>query len=299
MYYAGGSDAHGSFNFSNTGNFAGFGGVDDNALGKISTLVYCPSGQGENGTNLLKALQNGNSTISDGPILTMGLSTDGNNNSNEVILGEAVELNSLNQNSYFLNLNYTSTNEFGDVVYLKLIVGTESGETTYKLLLDSVNGNQNISYSLKDVIEEAIGVDNVLYDEYFYVRAELQTFKDYSLFSDLYRTDYGFFHSFTNPIWIKINEIEPSTSFELILSPNPWNLNTEDINLTIKCPGENNITIDFYNSIGQIIKSEVHFVNEQRSITYSSNDLKSFSEGIYFINASTDSETVSTKSIKL
>ncbi|MDG2343699.1 MAG: T9SS type A sorting domain-containing protein [Flavobacteriales bacterium] len=299
MYYAGGSDAHGSFNFSNTGNFAGFGGVDDNALGKISTLVYCPNGQGENGTNLLKALQNGNSTISDGPILTMGLSTDGNNNSNEVILGADVELNSLNQNSYFLNLNYTSTNEFGDVVYLKLILGTESGETSYRLLLDSINGNQNISYSLNDVIEEAIGIDNVLYDEYFYLRAELQTFKDYSLLSDLYRTDYGFFHSFTNPIWIKINEIEPSTSFELILSPNPWIVNTENINLTIKCPGENNITIEFYNSIGQILKSEIHFVNEQRAITYSLNDLKSFSEGIYFIKASTVSETVSTKLIRL
>ena len=98
---------------------------------------------------------------------------------------------------------------------------------------------------------------------------------------------------------IKINEIEPSTSFELILSPNPWNVNTEDINLTIKCPGENNITIDFYNSIGQIIKSEFHFVNEQRAITYSLNDLKSLSKGIYFIKASTGSETVSTKLIKL
>tara|TARA_Y100000589_G_scaffold331600_1_gene385846 strand:+ start:6095 stop:8764 length:2670 start_codon:yes stop_codon:yes gene_type:complete len=299
MYYAGGSDAHGSFNFSNTGNFAGFGGVDDNALGKISTLVYCPNGQGENGTNVLKALENGNSTISDGPILTMGLSLDGNNSSNEIILGEDVELNSLNQKSYFLNINYTTSNEFGDVVFLKIIVGTELGESSYQLLLDSLNGNQKISYNLKDLIEEATGLGNVLYDEYFYIRAELQTLKNYSSLIDLHRTDFGFFHSFTNPIWIKINEIEPSTSFELILSPNPWNVNTENINLTIKCPGENNITVDFYNSIGQIIKSEVHFVNQQRAITYSLNDLKNFSKGIYFIKASTVSETVSTKLIKL
>lgn len=299
MYYSGGSDAHGSFNFSNTGNFAGFGGVDDNAVGKISTLVYSPNGKGSNGTHLLKALQNGNSTISDGPILTIGLSTDGNNATNEVILGNEIVLNSLNHKSYFLNLNYTTSYEFGEVVYLKLIVGTETGETAINLFLDSLNGNQNISYNLNSVLEEILGKGNILYDKYFYLRAELQTQTDYSNFSEIYRANYGIFHSFTNPIWIRINEIEPSTSFELILSPNPWNVNTEDINLTIKCPGENNITIDFYNSIGQIVKSEVHFVNEQRVIIYSLNDLKSFSEGIYFIKASTVSEAVSTKLIKL
>ena len=138
-----------------------------------------------------------------------------------------------------------------------------------------------------------------MYDQYFYLRAELQTQTDYSNLSEIYRADYGLFHSFTNPIWIRINEIPPSTNFEISFSPNPWSINTENINLTVKCPGENYITIDFYNSIGQIIKSEDYLVNEIRTINYSSNDLKGFSKGIYFIKASNVSETVSTKLIKL
>ncbi len=299
MYYSGGSDAHGSFNFSNTGNFAGFGGVDDNAVGKISTLVFSPKGKGNNGTNLLKALQNGNSTISDGPILTLGLSTDGNNISNEVILGEEVELNSLNMESFFLNINYTTSNEFGELAYLKLIVGTESGETSLNLFLDSTNGNQYVSYNFNDIIEDVIGQGNITYDEYFYVRAELQTKKNYSSLTDIYRTSYALYHSFTNPIWIKINEIEPSISFEISFSPNPLHMSSENINLLIKCPGENNIAIDFYNSIGQIVKSESHYVNEQKRVTYFYDNLIGISEGIYFIKASTASQSAFTKLIKL
>ena len=55
-----------------------------------------------------------------------------------------------------------------------------------------------------------MGINNTPRDKYLYIRAELQTYKDYSSFSDIYRTDYGLYHSFTNPIWIKLSAIDAS-----------------------------------------------------------------------------------------
>ena len=66
MYYSAGTDAHGSFNYTNTddvflGAFTSYD-VHDNAVGKLSTLTYCPNGMGANGQHILSALKNGNTT---------------------------------------------------------------------------------------------------------------------------------------------------------------------------------------------------------------------------------------------
>ena len=47
------------------------------------TLAYAPTGMGTNGTNILKSMYDGNISISDGPLIVQGFSTDGNNTVNE------------------------------------------------------------------------------------------------------------------------------------------------------------------------------------------------------------------------
>ena len=297
MFFSGGSDAHGSFNFSNTGNFAGFGGIDDNAVGKINTLVYCPEGPGDNGTNILKGLREGNITMSDGPILTLGISDDGNNYSNEIIMGQDTLVNLLKLDDYYLNFNYTTTQEFGDVSYLKFIVGTKNGEQRMNLSIDSLNGNQVISYKLSEILDSILGIGNAPELEYFYLRAELQTYKDYTATSNIHMTDFGIYHSFSNPIWIKLKEIEEitATDFELQVNPNP---NFGNFDLEIWHPEINDITINIYNDIGQLIFSKNYSVDEYEHVSGFSENFN-LSKGVYTIQGLTETESTWLKFVKL
>jgi len=296
MYFSGGADAHGSFNFSNTGNFAGFGSIDDNAVGKINTLVHCPTGMGTNGTEILRGMYNGNITMSDGPILTMGISDNGDDQTNEIYMGQDDIVNTLALSDYFLNFNYTTTNEFGDVTWLRLIVGTETGETSYQLSLDSLSGNQLLSYSLTDILDSVLGSGNTPQEEYFYVRAEMETFKDYSTAVSTYRTDYGLYHSMCNPIWIKLAEVESIvvTEFEIETYPNPAN---GPFNLLIKHPGTNDIRVNFYNAIGQLLSSDVYTVDQSMIVTIDETQLP-MASGVYTIRASVGEEAVTTKFVR-
>ena len=297
MFFSGGSDAHGSFNFSNTGNFAGFGGIDDNAVGKINTLVYCPEGPGANGTNILKGLYDGNITMSDGPILTLGISDDGNNTSNEIIMGQDTIVNLLKLEDYHLNFNYSTTQEFGDVSYIKFIVGTQNGESRMNLSLDSLNGNQIISYKLSEILDTILGLGNTPELEYFYIRAELQTYKDYTATTNIHMTDFGLYHSFSNPIWIKLKEIEEitATAFELQVHPNPIEGN---FNLEIWHPEVNDITINIYNDIAQLIFSNIYSVDEYRLIPFYSKDLN-LAKGVYTIQGLAESKSTWLKIVNL
>ncbi|NRA11218.1 MAG: hypothetical protein HRT57_04605, partial [Crocinitomicaceae bacterium] len=62
LYYSAGTDAHGSFNYSNTDDFASVGTITNNAVGKLSTMTYCPNGMGTDGQDVLIALRDGNAT---------------------------------------------------------------------------------------------------------------------------------------------------------------------------------------------------------------------------------------------
>ena len=297
MYFSGGSDAHGSFNFSNTGNFAGFGGVDDNAVGKINTLVYCPDGKGNNGSNILKGLKNGNITMSDGPVLTAGISSNGDNAVNELIMGQDGVVDIFNIEDYYFNLNYSTTQEFGELTYLMVALGTETGEYVKYLSVDSLMGSQHVSYGLMDLIDSFLGAGNFTLDHYMYVRAELQTFKDYSGLSAIYRTDFGYYHSFSNPIWFKISEenrVEDGV-FNLVVYPNPA---TAGFELLVQHAGLNPITINIYNAVGQLVSSVIVEVNNSKVLNYRVEDIY-LSKGVYTIRASTIDDLVSAKLIKL
>ncbi len=297
MYFSGGSDAHGSFNFSNTGNFAGFGGIDDNAVGKINTLVYCPEGPGLDGSNILKGLSQGNITMSDGPILTIGISSDGDNQVNEILMGEDAIVDHYMIDNYYLNFNYTTTPEFGEVTHLMIALSTEDQEYRKYLSLDSLMGDQVVSYKLIDLVDTLLGTGNFIMDDYMYVRAELQTFRDYNAVSGIYQTDFGFYHSVSNPIWFSISDDNkvPDGVFNLDIFPNPA---TEGFQIQVELAGVNDIVINIYNSIGQVVSSEIRQVNNSITIEYPTADLR-LSKGVYTIKAMLGEQNVSAKLIQL
>lgn len=222
-FYSAGSDAHGSFNYSNTDDFAGLGSISNNAVGKLMTVTYCPDGMGENGTNVLSSLRSGKTTLSDGPLMTIGISRNGNNNP-EAIMGETVLLHNTSPENDFVKIEYSNTLEFGEVTSLKLILGSETGEVSMELPVDSITGNGIYTESLTTLIENLTGSANLTYNNYYYLRGELETYKDYDTQSGEFRTNYDSFHSFTNPVWFSYNDLaslEMESWDQFSLYPNP------------------------------------------------------------------------------
>ena len=284
MYISAGADAHGSFNYSNTNDFASLGTINNNAVGKLSTLAYSENGMGTNGENVLKALYFGNTTLSDGPMLTIGISDDGENTSNEVMMGEDAIVNILSLDDYYFNYNYTTTTEFGEVTKITMIVGTETGEIRKNIPLTSVTGDNLESYPLTDILDLVLGIGNTPQEEYFYVRAELQTFIDYTGSEQIYRTDFDYFHSFTNPIWIKLSDVITAIAdADLVgliplIGPNPFN---DSFTLYVSNPEQEEVKVEMYNDIGQLIFQEVSVITDA-GVEYSAEEL-GLSIGMYTV----------------
>lgn len=289
FYISAGSDAHGSFNFSNTSDFAGAGTIDDNTVGKLTTVVYCPNGMGNNGENVLEGMYKGHTTLSDGPILTLGVSTDGNPQDNELLMGDDGIVNTLLPQDYHLNLNYTTTKEFGDVKKLVLYVGTENGELSKTINVSTVSGNNILSYSLSAILDSVFGTLPIPKDEYFYVRGELQTEID-TLSNLIHRTTYEQYWSFSNPIWLQYKTVPLPDKFAIQAYPNPFN---GSVNLSVETPQRGSIAIDLYDNIGNLIYSINEYVIERQVIILNMDELN-ISKGVYFIKASMgeDKETL-------
>jgi hypothetical protein len=293
FYISAGADAHGSFNFSNTDDFIGLGTIHDNAVGKLTTITYCPEGMGINGENVLEAMYKGHTTLSDGPILTMGISTDTRPQDNELLMGDDGIINSLLSLDYHLNLNYTTTQEFGDVVKLILYVGTETGELSRSIALDSLNGNNLLSYNLTSILDSVFTSGGIPQDEYIYVRAEMQT-RVTGLTNEVNRTTYEDYWSFTNPIWLTFKEIPLPEKFSIKAHPNPFN---SDFNLAIENPTKGDVTIKVYDNIGNLIHTVTKYVNEQDvvNINMARFDL---AKGTYLVNAFMGDEKQTLKVVK-
>ncbi|UKN01064.1 T9SS type A sorting domain-containing protein [Paracrocinitomix mangrovi] len=286
MYYSAGSDAHGSFNSSNTDDFGGAGDIHNNAVGKLNTLAYCPNGMGANGTNVLKALYNGNTTISDGPILTIGLSTDGDNSSNEVLMGQDQLIDYYGKDDIFLNINYTTTAEFGDIDYIHLYIGTELGEQKVIIPLTQTSGNNTLSFNLYNLLDSTLS--NVAVGEFMYIRSELQTSVNYGAQSNVYLTSYDVFHSFSNPIWINWDVSSGLEDFQAAVSiyPNPFN-----DQLYISVVGHVIESLEIYNDLGQVVFTANP--NTSQEVL----KLNSLSHGLYLIKIHTDNGLILTEKL--
>jgi hypothetical protein len=137
-FLAAGSDAHGDLNYEATMDVVDFlgkpsrglnGYAEDNALGRLSTMVYAPAGMGPRGENVLRALRAGRTVGSNGPILIAGFDRNSNgslDDSEDVGVGQEMScpLKSLPP----LQLRWVSSEEFGPLHSIKLIVGTNEGE---------------------------------------------------------------------------------------------------------------------------------------------------------------------------
>jgi len=137
-FLAAGSDAHGDLNYEATMDVVDFlgkpsrglnGYAEDNALGRISTVVYAPSGMGPRGENVLRGLRDGRSVLSNGPILVAGFDRNSNGSLDDPEdIGIGQQILCALKDLPALQLRWASGEEFGPFQSIKLIVGTGTGE---------------------------------------------------------------------------------------------------------------------------------------------------------------------------
>jgi hypothetical protein len=199
-FIAAGSDAHGDLNYEATMDVTDFlgkpsrsinGYAEDNALGRIFTLVYAPNGMGARGENVLRALREGRSVATNGPLLVAGFDRNSNaslDDPQDVGIGQDIScpLKSLPP----LQLVWVSSEEFGTFQTIRLIVGTSTGELKpVEVPVPSSKGLSSeglVPVDLRQILQEGS-------EEWKYIRLEAIT----------RNTSNEEFRCYTNPIWIK------------------------------------------------------------------------------------------------
>jgi len=199
-FLAAGSDAHGDLDFEASMDVTDFlgkpsrginGYAEDNALGRISTVVYAPAGMGLRGENVLRALREGRTVGSNGPILIAGFDRNANgtlDDPEDVGIGQEIScpLKSLPP----LQLRWVSSEEFGPLQSLKLIVGTSTGELPpVEVPVPSAKAIASegfIPFDLGPILKKGSKM-------WMYIRLVASTRNSAN----------GEFRCYTNPIWIK------------------------------------------------------------------------------------------------
>lgn len=202
VFLAAGSDAHGDFNYEATMDAVDFskpsrgisGYAEDNALGKLSTVVHCPKGMGPRGEEVLRALRDGRSVLSNGPLLVAGFDRNANgslDDPEDILPGGHVSFATRTLEP--LQLAWVSSREFGLLVSLRLVVGSISGES--KPIEIPIPAEKRLAseglYPL-DLKSHAEKLDG----GWGYVRLEARTRNDA-------REE---FRCYTNPVWVRVSE---------------------------------------------------------------------------------------------
>ena len=232
--------------------------IHDNALGKVATVTYCPNGMGNGGSNVLHALKNGNAVMSDGPLLTIGLSTDGNDNTDEYIVGQEALLSLWDYEHTKLHMQMVTTPEYGSFHQLRIIAGTQHHEYSLILPLDTTVHNNTYIYNLDSLLRQILSGDSIQDNEYFYIRADISCLKEYGAFATLHARQNELFHCLTNPIWIrKPSSITTSVNNNGIpeycnIYPNPF---TTEIQVDLQENENSPVIVQLYDIIGNLVQS--------------------------------------------
>jgi len=242
IFLAGGSDAHGDFNYSTY-----FGLLDsyatDNAIAKVQTVVSVPGSYGPGNlppmSEILAAYRAGRSVVTDGPFLEIGVDRSGDgdfDDPEDLTIGDDGSGGSIE--SLPLTIRWASTLDFGPVVSVDLIVGIDTGATTVYSLDPNAGGEGYAG-------EAAVDLWTYGLEDQVYLRAEC-------------RTDRGDdqFRAYTNPIWFyfdatSIAGSEEPGSLSLAVRGNPFVGTTA---LSFAMPEGGHATIAVYDVAGRLVR---------------------------------------------
>jgi hypothetical protein len=242
IFLAGGSDAHGDFNYSTY-----FGLLDsyatDNAIGKVQTVVFVPGAHGPGDlppmSDILAAYRAGRSIATDGPFIEIGIdrSGDGDFDDPEDLKigddGSGVSIENLP-----LTIRWASTLDFGPVVSVDLIVGTDTGTTTIYSEDPSAGGEGYAGETVVDLSTYGLA-DQV------YLRAECLTDRG----DDQFR-------AYTNPIWFyfdatSVEDEDVASRLALSVRGNPC---VGGAALSFAMPEAGHATLAVYDVAGRLVR---------------------------------------------
>ena len=174
-----GTDAHGSFNY-NLAWWLDWNGVraDDNALGKVRTLLYLPYRDADaprrapTEAEIVAAIGLGSCVITDGPVLNLGLAFNGE----RATLGQVMTLKG--DGPLAIEVQAASTDEFGPIEKIEALYFFQDMEE----VSETINFQVGARRTLAQDIPSRSG----------YIRLAVETTNG----SDTFRC-------FTNPIWFK------------------------------------------------------------------------------------------------
>jgi len=158
------------------------GQVTDNAIGQLSSLVYCPQGMGTNGTNILNAMKNGRLILSSGPIVGFEIDTDNTNNIPEILLGSDTIIDFIDCANININVFAANSVEYGDIIRKQIIIMTETDKTYSNLPEDTATYQLNL---LNFLNSNFTSPEDYL-DKWFLIRAEIETNRT-SINEDIYK----------------------------------------------------------------------------------------------------------------
>jgi hypothetical protein len=135
---AGGSDAHGDFNYRREGAFLGTDGASETALGKPRNLLYVGTPQGQpvqtaagtarpvSQAQVVNALRSGNFSVTDGPAVRIAIDSNGNGaiDDGDIPMGGVAQLTS--EGPFDLIVEWKSSPEFAGVDEIDLYVGVHA-----------------------------------------------------------------------------------------------------------------------------------------------------------------------------
>ncbi len=248
FFFMGGSDAHGSMNYHvdwdvlRNPDPPGDASRDilyvanSNALGKVRTAAYCPAGLTQ--PALLEALRAGETVVTDGPMVVIGIETTSvptGYGDCELRIGMTGSLPVDSGGHLFVE--WIGSQDYGSVSTIRILRGDAStGESPVEIttlpLQDGFQGNQVIP--LSDLIDPTYNDGDPEPD--FYIRAEAYTYDpligpdapgdvsmpDYDPLGNAYQ-----YRAITNPIWINVTSpsetptASPSASPSRTPSPAP------------------------------------------------------------------------------
>lgn len=220
FHISGGTDAHGSFNYSNTeyvwSGIQGF--TTESAIGKAFTICYCPNGMGTNGSHVLNALKNGNSAISNGPVLMMKVMTPGG----EFLPGDDADISAYHPDDVIFDIQTASNDDFGVVYNVSFfrVTADDGNLTEISFPLTSGTG----SFTLSEILQYNGSEVNPTH-QYISIRSRIVTYKTFNPAEALLRksNEITFFCE-TNPVWFKTGLLTSNpthSSLSLMTFPNP------------------------------------------------------------------------------
>ncbi|MBL4673871.1 MAG: hypothetical protein JKX81_16545, partial [Arenicella sp.] len=145
VFMAGGSDAHGDYNYKRNGYFVGISSIDDGAMGSPRNLVFAGAPQGrpitvgqDTGTpvsqkQIVDAFRDGNFIVTDGPIIRLAYDRNGNGviDPQDIPMGGVAKIGGSPRKRHInfpLLVEWKSTPEFGPVKEIDLEIGVFSDQ---------------------------------------------------------------------------------------------------------------------------------------------------------------------------